>query len=80
MNIALPPRWKKFVQSRLASGRYNSEGELMNAALELLQRREAQIDSLKNDIAAGRRSGKPRPYDPEGIKRRGRTRLAARSR
>jgi len=78
MNIALPARWKKFVQSRLASGRYGSETELMSEALELLQRRDAQLDTLKKEIEAGRRSGKPRPYDPEGIKRRGRARLAGR--
>ena len=79
MNIALSDRWKKFVRSRLAKGRYGSESEIMDAALELLQEREAQLDSLRKEIEAGRRSGKSRPYDPDGIKRRGRTRLAART-
>jgi antitoxin ParD1/3/4 len=78
MNIALPARWKKFVQSRLASGRYGTESEVMSAALELLRRRDDQVDALKKEIEAGRRSGKPRPFDPDGIKRRGRAKLAAR--
>jgi putative addiction module CopG family antidote len=80
MNIALPARWKKFIESRVASGRYGSEGELVHVALELLERRDAQVDALKKEIEAGRRSGKPRRYDPEGIKRRGRAKLAARKR
>lgn len=79
MNIALSDRWKKFVRSRIAQGRYGSEAEVMDAALELLQKQEIQIESLKKEIEAGRRSGKPRSYDPEGIKRRGRARLATRT-
>ena len=77
MNIALSDRWKKFVRSRVARGRYGSEAEVMDAALALLQRQEVQLDLLRREIEAGRRSGKPRPFDPEGIKRRGRARLAA---
>ncbi len=79
MNVALPKRWQKFVRSRVAQGRYGSEGEVVDAALELLRQREAQVDLLKKEIEAGRRSGKARPFDPEGIKQRGRAKLAARA-
>lgn len=79
MNITLPARWKKYVRARIAAGQYGSEAEVVSAALELLETRDAQIKRLRADIDEGRRSGKPRPYDPDGIKRRGRTRLAAHS-
>jgi len=79
MNVSLPKRWQRFVRSRVAQGRYGSESEVVDAALELLRQREAQLDLLKKEIDAGRRSGKPRPYDPQGIKQRGRAKLAART-
>ncbi|MEQ1864109.1 MAG: type II toxin-antitoxin system ParD family antitoxin [Micropepsaceae bacterium] len=76
MNVVLPIRWQKFLRSRIASGQYGSESEIMSAALELLEKRESQIGLLRKEIDAGRRSGKARPYDPDSIKRRGRARLA----
>ena len=76
MNIALPARWKKFVRARIASGQYADEGSLMTEALRLLEFRDEQIQQLRQEIEAGRRSGKPRPFDPEAIKRRGRARIA----
>lgn len=80
MNIVLPARWKRFVRARLESGRYGSEAELMSAALQLLEERDTQVESLKKEIEVGRRSGKPRAFDPEGVKKRGRIRLAERTR
>jgi antitoxin ParD1/3/4 len=79
MNIVLPARWKKYVRARIAAGQYDSESDVLSAALKLLETRDAQIDRLRRDIEDGRNSGKPRAFDAEGIKRRGRARLAARS-
>lgn len=79
MNIVLPARWKKYVSARIAAGQYESESDLVSAALKLLETRDAQIARLKSDIEDGRRSGKPRAFDPEAIKRRGRARLAAKA-
>ena len=79
MNVVLPARWKKFVATRIASGRFTNESDVMNAALRLLEQHDAKLDALKSEIAAGRRSGKPRTYDPEAIKRRGRAALAKRA-
>lgn len=79
MNVVLPPRLRRFVKSNLDSGRYSSESELMSEALSLLETRDGQLAELRQEIEKGRRSGKPRPFDPEAIKRRGRARLAARA-
>ena len=79
MNVILPARWKKFVEAHIASGRFSSESEVMSAALRLLEQHDAQLEELKGEIAAARRSGKPRAFDPEGIKRRGRATLAKRA-
>ena len=79
MNIVLPARWKKYVRARIAAGQYESESDVVSAALRLLETRDAEVQRLRRDIEDGRRSGKVRAFDPEGIKRRGRARLAARS-
>lgn len=79
MNINLPARWKKYVRARIAAGQYESESDVVSAALKLLETHDARIARLRDDIEDGRRSGKPRAFDPEVVKRRGRARLAAQS-
>ena len=79
MNVILPPRLRRFVKAKLDSGRYQSESEVMSEALALLETRDEQLSRLRSEIEKGRRSGRPKPFDPEAVKRRGRARLAGRS-
>jgi antitoxin ParD1/3/4 len=51
--VALPPDLEDFVASRVASGRYSSEGEVIRKGLRLLEEQEAAGDSLRSAIAVG---------------------------
>lgn len=79
MNVVLPARLRRFIKMNLETGRYSSESAMMSEALKLLESREDQLARLRKEIEKGRRSGRPKPFDPEAIKRRGRARLAGSS-
>jgi len=51
--VALPPDLEDFVASRVASGRYSSEGEVIREGLRLLEEQEAAEDSLRSAVAVG---------------------------
>ncbi|TAN47855.1 MAG: type II toxin-antitoxin system ParD family antitoxin [Methylococcaceae bacterium] len=81
MNISLTPHFEALVKNKLDSGLYRSAGEVIRAALQLLEERdrmrELQLDALRKEIRRGMDSGEPTPLDIEAIKARGRARLAA---
>jgi putative addiction module CopG family antidote len=56
MSMLLPPEFEAFVNTRVASGAYASEQEVLQTAFELLQRREdllAHIDEGTKQLRAG---------------------------
>ena len=60
MKVSLTPELERFVQERIASGRYRSESEVLEAALSLLREREererereAKLAALRADIDEG---------------------------
>jgi putative addiction module CopG family antidote len=62
---SLTPHLAEFIQKQLATGRFQSEGDVIRAALELLEEesysREASIAWLKQEIDRGVNS---RPSEP----------------
>lgn len=78
MNVSLDAHFERFVEEAVASGRFKSSSEVIREGLRLLEEREARLSALRREIDEGRRSGGPIPYDPEGIKFRGRQVLSAR--
>ncbi len=78
MNISLNAHFEKFVEGAVASGRFKSFSEVIRQGLRLLEERELRLAALRREIRKGRQSGGPVPYDPEGIKRRGRKTLRQR--
>jgi putative addiction module CopG family antidote len=50
MSIDIPSEYLPFVQKAIASGRYASEGAVLEAALGLLKQR---YDSLREDVQRG---------------------------
>ncbi|MDP6344198.1 MAG: type II toxin-antitoxin system ParD family antitoxin [Alphaproteobacteria bacterium] len=76
MNISLNQHLEHFIEQAVRSGRYKSSSEVVRAGLRLLEEREARLEAVRREIAIGRESGEPRPFDPEGIKRRGRRKLS----
>lgn len=56
MSIVLPPEFEAFVSTRVASGAYASEQEVLRIAFDLLQRRDellAHIDEGTQQLRAG---------------------------
>ena len=51
--VSLPPDLEDFVASRVASGRYTSEGEVIREGLRLLEEQETADESLRSAIAVG---------------------------
>ena len=63
----LGEHFERFVQDQLATGRYSTEGEVVQAGLRLLEEREWEqkqaIEDIKETIAADRRRGMATPAD-----------------
>ncbi|ABE37810.1 type II toxin-antitoxin system ParD family antitoxin [Rhodopseudomonas pseudopalustris] len=70
-----------FVEGLVASGRFETAGDVLRESLRLMEAREAKLDALRAEIQQGLDSGPMEEFDPktlmEDIKRRGRERLAA---
>lgn len=47
MNVSLTPELEKFVQQKVASGKYNSASELVREALRLIEERDEQRELRK---------------------------------
>ncbi len=57
INISLTPEFERFVDSEVASGRYQSASEVFREALRLLQEREekrkAALDEVRKKVRKG---------------------------
>ena len=65
MNISLTPELEKFVQGKVATGRYHSASEVIREGLRLLeeqeQLREVKLTALREEIQKGLASGSSIP-------------------
>ena len=88
MNVSLTPELERFVEEKVKTGMYQTASEVVREGLRLLKTRERlgdpELARLRSDIAVGVNQadeGRLVPFDEalvEGIKSRGRKRLAAR--
>ncbi|ARN83607.1 type II toxin-antitoxin system ParD family antitoxin [Methylocystis bryophila] len=57
MNVTLPPELERFVQDKIKSGLFDSEAEVVRAALRLMEDQDRPIlwaeGSIREKIAAG---------------------------
>jgi antitoxin ParD1/3/4 len=85
MTLNLPEKWKPFIRSKMQSGRYRSEVEVLDEALCLLKQRDSEDTQEKLRIEAilieGLDSGPSTPmtsHDWDEIEREGQHLIAAR--
>lgn len=57
LNVSLTPELEQFVQSRLASGRYQTASEVIREGLRLLEEREQAREAALEEIRAKIRRG-----------------------
>lgn len=80
LNVNLTPELEALVREMIASGRYQSESEVVCDALRLMEARDeeykAKLEQLRRDVQAGIDSGDAGELSAEDIIRRGRERLA----
>jgi len=52
MNVSLTPELEQFVQSRVASGRYQTASEVVREGLRLLEEREQEREAATRELRA----------------------------
>jgi antitoxin ParD1/3/4 len=86
MNLNVPEKWKPFIRSKMQSGHYRSEDEVLDEALRLLKQQDSEHSSEKMLVEAllieGLDSGPSTPMtsdDWDEIEREGQQTIAARN-
>ncbi len=64
-SVQLSDREDSFLSEQVKSGRYQSERDIVAAALRLLEDHEARLDSLREALLAGVNSGPALEFDTE---------------
>ena len=81
MQINIAP-FDDFIHRKVASGQYASPSEVVCEALRILDYHErlssAQFDQLREDVEVGLASGVATDWNPEDIKREGRSKSQTR--
>jgi antitoxin ParD1/3/4 len=57
--VTISERHEAVLASKVAAGRFPSEGAALEAAIELLEERERELEPLRNAIEMGLASGEP---------------------
>ena len=83
MNVSLGPQMESFVEDLVNGGSYQSNSEVLRAALRLLKDhetlRQIKLDEMQREVQIGldqKARGEVSPWDVEEIKREGRRLLA----
>lgn len=72
MAVVLDEKQEKLIQDLVNSGRYPSDGAVLQRSLELLLEYESRLAELRAEIQKGIDSGEATPLDMEAIKAKAR--------
>lgn len=72
-SFTLSDHLARFVETKVAEGRYASASDVVRAGLRLLEEQEANLDSLRAALAEGEASGVATPFDFDAFLARKRT-------
>lgn len=64
-SFTLSDRLARFVEGKVAEGRYASASDVVRAGLRLLEEQEAKLDALRASLIEGEASGAATPFDFE---------------
>jgi antitoxin ParD1/3/4 len=57
MNVTIPGPWEDFVETAVKTGRFGSPDDVVLEGLRLVEQREAQLQSLRETLAASIEAG-----------------------
>ena len=57
MAIALSSRWEEFVAQQVEAGHFQSDREVLEASLALMEQRQAKLEALRATLAASEAEG-----------------------
>lgn len=63
ISVVLGDHLTAFIDRAVASGRYSSAGDVVQAGLRMLQAEEERLDALRAEVDTGEESGPPEPFD-----------------
>jgi len=64
-SFSLGDHFSKFVERKVAEGRYSSASDVVRAGLRLLEEDEARLEALRAALIEGEESGPATPFDFE---------------
>jgi antitoxin ParD1/3/4 len=70
MEVQIAPYYDMLIKKGIESGKYNSEAEVIQAGLELLDKETKQLLFLEKAIMDGEKSGFAVPFDNAEFKKR----------
>lgn len=62
-SFSLGEHFSDFIETQVASGRYDTASDVIRASLRLLEEREAELAELRAALDEGERSGYATPFD-----------------
>ncbi|NLD15313.1 MAG: type II toxin-antitoxin system ParD family antitoxin [Gammaproteobacteria bacterium] len=68
--ISLTAQQDNWVKAQTRAGHYTDDSEFMRDLIRREQNRSIEIEAVRAALIEGENSGEPRPFDPEGFKRR----------
>jgi antitoxin ParD1/3/4 len=64
-SFSLGEHFSEFIETQVATGRYETASDVIRASLRLLEEREAELAELRAALIEGEKSGPGRPFDVE---------------